>query len=286
MTKFETLEAMAFEALEDKGFNANEKEAARQLLTQELDCVSATGSAEMFLAAADLCREARTGGILLDPSPCGVGSMSMLSYLLEIGIDNPLRYPEYDSLPYFKRKLGDSHIITFFCREDGHKLMLSHLRNRYPKGKLKENYESFKFTVPETDEYSLFHIHGAMDYESSRREKTIGHIYNSMCQHIDVNDIPQDDGAAFEVFNSLAWNGVTVSVVFTSVMDAVKNNPAASILQIWRALNTYVYVAGGIREDGINHVCYPEAVRVYHMAYLKAHYREAFDAMLMDENAK
>ena len=65
-------------------------------------------------------------------------------------------------------------------------------------------------------------------------------------------------------------------------MDAVKNNPATYILQIWKDLNT-PDVANDIRKDGINDVCYPEAVRVYHMAYLKAHYREAFDAMLEDE---
>ncbi len=283
MTKLEELKEMAIKALEGKGFDPKNNDAARRLLVQELDVVRITDSAEMFLAAADLCRNAKKMHTFLDPSSWCVGCMSILGYLLGICVDNPLRYPEYDSLANFEKGLRTRNLITFLCYDEGLDLMRRYLKAKYPNGKVKDYIDTFNIAVPQTDEYSSFVIHGALDYESSRRERTIDGIYSFTMQNVDVNDIPLDDAEAFDVFNSLDWNGVTDNVMFTTVMEEVKKHPAKSILQIWEDLNAPIYVVYGSKDNKTNSESYTGAIRVYQMAYLKAHYRDAFDATLETE---
>ena len=283
MTRFETLEEMAFKALKDKGFGPKENVAAKKLLMEELDVVRITDSAEMFLVAEELCSMAKKARLFFDPSSAGGYSMSILCYLLGISIDNPLRYPEYKSIVTFERELKARNLMTFLVYDEGLKRIEKFMRRRYPDAEFKGFIDTFNAKVSATDEYSAFTIHAALDYESSRRERTLASIASINHERVDLNEIPLDDKTAFGLFNSLDWDGVTDNLVFTKVMNAVREQKPETILQLWSAINEPVYHVYGNKGENFVSETFATAVRIYHLAYLKAHYRDAFDSMLEAE---
>lgn len=280
MTRFETLEKMVAEALNRKNFGVAEREAANVLLNQELEIVKQTGCAEMFLVAEEMCRKVREDHSHLDPSPADGSSLSMLCYLLLISIDNPLRYPEYQSLTEFEKWLNNRRVMTFLCYDTVIDYARSFLRRQYSDGELKDFGNSFSIHVPAAEEHTGFTYHLAVDYESTRRERLLDRISSQMNENIDLNSIPLNDKSAFDLFNALDWDGVTENAVFTRVMREVKEKKPDTILKIWQAINIPVYQLFGDMSDKFDFETFVTAIRIYHMAYLKAHYRTAFDYSL------
>lgn len=280
MTRFETLEKMATEALDRKGFGGVEREATNVRLNLELEIVKQTGCAEMFLVAEEMCRKARERHSHLDPSPADSSSLSMLCFLIDICIDNPLKYMEWPSLAEFEKSLKTRKLMTFFCSDAGIDLARHLLKSRYTDGEVKDFSDSFTIKVPAAEEHTGFSIHLAVDYESARRERILDKIWSQMMVNIDLNSIPQNDKSAFNLFNDLDWDGVTDNVVFTKVMREVKEKKPDTILKIWQTINTPVYQVFGNTGEKFNVEWFTTAIRIYHLAYLKAHYRTAFDSTL------
>ena len=285
MTRFETLEKMTTEALDKRGFRDSEREAANVRLKQELEIVKQTGCAEMFLAAEEMSRKAREEHLYLDPSPADGSSLSMLCFLLGISIDNPLRYPEYPSFADFENGLKTRKLMTFLCYDAGLNSARNFLNRRYPNGEAKDFGDSFTIKVPAAEEHTGFSIHLAVDYESARRERILYRISSQMKVNIDLNSIPLNDKSSFDLFNALDWDGVTDNVVFTKVMREVKEKKPDTILKIWQTINTPVYQVFGNTGEKFNVEWFATAIRIYHLAYLKAHYRTAFDSTLEVERA-
>lgn len=285
MTRFETLEKMAIEALDKRGFSGTEREVANARLKQELEIVRQAGCAEMFLATEEMCMNAREEHSHLDPSPADGSSQSMICYLLAISIDNPLRYPEYPSLAEFENALKTRKLMTFLCYEAGLDTARTFLKGRYPDGEIKDFVDSFTIKVPGTNEYTGFTIHLSVNYESARRERILDRINCQMNGRVDLNAIPLNDKSAFDLFNALDWDGVTDNIVFTKVMREVTEKKPDTILKIWQTINTPVYQVYGNVGEKFNVEWFATAIRIYHLAYLKAHFRTAFDSSLEVERA-
>lgn len=285
MTRFETLEKMAIEALDNKGYDGTEREAANVRLQQELETVRKAGCAEMFLVAEEMCRKAREEHSHIDPSPANVSSLSMICYLLSISIDNPLRYPEYPSLAEFEKDVKISRLLIFQCYDAWFKVACDFLKSRYPDGQVKDFGDSFRIKVPANEEHTEFSVGLSFDYEAARRERVLDRIKGQLKENIDLNAIHLNDKSAFDLFNALDWDGVTENVVFTIVMREVKEKKPDTILKIWQAINTPVYPLSWDPDEKSDFETFATAIRIYHMAYLKAHYRNAFDYTLEVERS-
>ena len=262
------------------------KQIAKSRLNKELDVVKLTDSAEMFMAAASLSKDARMAGVVFDPSSCGGYSMSLLCYLIGISIDNPLLYPDYDSLLHFETSLRNSNMITFLVYDAGLDLLRDYMKHNYPDAKFKDYIDVFDAKVPATENYASFTIHGALDYESGRRERVIAIIKKMENEDIDVNDIELNDHGAFSLFNSLDWDGVTDNLMFTKVLDAVRKCQPDTISDLWKCINTPVYNVYGSKGEQYNHESFTTAVKFYHLAYLKAHYRTPFEIEIENERTR
>ena len=262
MTRFETLEKMTTEALDKRGFRDAEREAANVRLSQELEIVKRTGCAEMFLVAEELCRKAREEHSHLDPSPANGSSLSMLSFLLGISIDNPLRYPEYPSLADFEKWMKIHKLMTFLCYDARIDSTRNFLKNRYQDGKVKGYHDSFRIIVPADEDYTGFSVGLALEYESGRRERTLDRISSQMKMNIDLNSIPLNDKSAFDLFNALDWDGVTENAVFTRVMREVKEKKPDTILKIWQAINTPVYPLSWDPDEKSDFEMFATAIRI------------------------
>jgi len=287
MTSIENLEWLLQLAIKSKQFSIEMSKELKERLEKEIEVVSRENCAEMYNLATALFGKARRAKHFIEISPAGGHGLSLLCYFLNISSDNPLLYRDYDSFTAFERELATHKIITVMVADSGLTEMKDLIQESYPDTEIQERTDSFEAKIPGTDDYAGFTIHASVDYEAARRERVLDCIQRHQMKRICLDTIPLDDKSAYILFNGLDWDGVTCNLVFTKVMQAVKERQPHSIKEIWECINTPIYQVSGTREgEPINLESFVTAVRMYHLAYLKAHFKAEFDVSLEKERLR